>query len=140
MSLNLYQKDLLRWAATVTHAGRLDGADATATIDNPLCGDRITIDIKREGETVFAIAHECEACVLCQASASMLSATMVGHTKAEITALRATVSDMLKQDDEAPVPEAAGEYQIFAGVRPHTARHACIDLPFEALLDALDQA
>lgn len=140
MSLNLYQKDLLRWAATVDHAGRLDDPDATATIDNPLCGDRITVDLKVADGAITEIAHECEACVLCQASASMLSATMLGQTRGDVARLRGTVSAMLKDDEAAAVPDAAGEYRIFAGVRPHTARHACIDLPFEAVLDALDQS
>lgn len=140
MSLDLYQKDLLRWAATVDHAGRLADADATATIDNPLCGDRITVDLKIENDAIAAMAHECEACVLCQASAAMLASTAIGRASRQIAQLRTEVSTMLKQAPDADAPDSIGDYRIFSGVRPHTARHACIDLPFEAVLDALDQA
>ena len=44
--------DLLRWAADVSHAGRLPHADAAATESNPMCGDRCHIEFSMSGDAV----------------------------------------------------------------------------------------
>ncbi len=136
MSDALYRKDLLRLAADATGAGRLPNADRTGVAFNPACGDRVTFDLTLANDTVVAVAHETRACVLTQASASILGRALEGKTRREIGLARDAVSAML--EGRATVPDAPFDgYAAFEGALAHPARHRCVLLPFEAVLAAL---
>jgi NifU-like protein involved in Fe-S cluster formation len=136
MSDPLYKKVLLRLAADATGAGRLTVPCVTASAFNPACGDSVTVDVAVEDNHVTAIAHNTKACVLTQASASILGAEIAGLTKTEVARLHAAVKAML---DGAPPPPAPFDvYAAFDGVGGHRNRHRCVLLPIEAVLSALD--
>ena len=136
MSDPIYRKEVLRLAADAAGAGRLGEPTSSATAHNPACGDRVVIDLVVEGGRVAAIAHHTQACVLTQASASILGADLVGLDRDEVAALADSVRAMLK----GGVPPMApfNIYSIFDGVADHMGRHRCILLPLEAALEAMD--
>ena len=139
MTDDIYQTDLLRLAAEARGAGRLADPDVSVTLDNPLCGDRVTIDLKLSGKTISAIGHDVRACVLCQASASVLGRRAVGHDAAALREIAAIVAHILKPDGETrELPWA--DLAAFEPVAQHRSRHACVLLPFRALNQALDTA
>ncbi len=139
-SLDLYQKDLLRAASDASHAGRLPPPDGRATCNNPLCGDKITIDgTVDEAGPLTGYAHDTEACVLCQASAGLIGSSLKGKSTHHCTETQQAVTQVL-EDGSATFPEGSEGFGIFAAVTDHTARHACVSMPFEALLDAMKQA
>lgn len=127
----LYRRELLRLAADATGAGRLAVPDAAASLHNPACGDRVTVELELCGGRVAALAHTTRACVLTQASAALLAATAPGKDQAGLTELAARVRAFLRG---APAP--AG-YEVFDGIRDHAGRHVCVLLPLEAALKAL---
>ncbi len=133
---DIYQRDLLKLAARAAGAGRLDAPDASARVDNPYCGDRITVDLKLDGDRVAALGHDARACVLCQASASILGAHAVGKRTGELAALGEAVEAMLKQDGTAPDGEWA-DYANFDPVKRVKSRQECVMLPFRAIAKAL---
>lgn len=134
----LYQKEILRLAALAHGAGRLAAPDATAEIRNPLCGDRITLDLTLKDGTIAAVGHATRACVLCQASVSLLAETLPGRRLDDCTAGRAAVSAFLDGAPEDALPAAFVRFSVFAPVIPHAARHSCVLLPFDALDKALN--
>src|SRR5262245_8300970 len=134
MNDQLYQDRIVALAKAKTGAGKLPSPTKSARRDNPLCGDRVVIDVRLDGMGHIAeIAHQVRGCLLCQASASALSSVAVGRDKAAIETLR--------RDAEKAIGRAAGEpgepFAAFVPVRAHKARHECVLLPFEALQDAL---
>ncbi len=138
MSDPLYAKDLLRLAAAAHGAGRLSPFDAEGTAHNPACGDRVGVTL-RLGDTgrVTQIAHETHACVLAQASASILGARLEGTDVAGVRDLRARVASMLKEG--APPPAPFADYSVLAGAASFRNRHACVLLPIDAVLKALEK-
>jgi nitrogen fixation NifU-like protein len=132
---DVYQTELLRLAARATGAGRLAEPDASAMVDNPLCGDRITVDLQLADGRIAALGYEVKACVLCQASASLIGAHATGASDAEIQEVERAVAAMLRGKGEAPGGEWA-DYARFAPVRAHKSRHECVMLPFQALRQA----
>jgi nitrogen fixation protein NifU and related proteins len=121
-------------AKAKTGAGKLSAPTRSARRDNPLCGDRVTIDVRLDGQGRIAeIAHQVRGCLLCQASASALAAVAVGRDAAGIEAVR--------HDAECAIGRERGEsgepFSAFAPVSSYKARHECVLLPFEALRDAL---
>lgn len=138
MSEELYNRAILERAKAAVGAGALAAPQARTTLDNPLCGDRITLDLELAGGKVSAIAHKVRGCALCQASASIIGAHAVGQTPAQLAAARAALAQVLG-GGEAP-PEPWSELALFAPARSHRSRHDCVLLPWEALDQALATA
>ena len=137
---DIYHDAIMALAKAETGAGALDDADASATIDNPLCGDRVRIDIKMDGGAVAAVAHKVRGCALCKAAASVIGARAPGQSTEDLRAVMAATEAMLKASGPEP-PD--GQWQDIAAFRPVAARksrHDCVLLPFQALLEALEKA
>jgi NifU-like protein involved in Fe-S cluster formation len=128
----LYRRELLRLAADATGSGHLPAPDATASVHNPACGDRVTVELALADGRIAALAHTTRACVLTQASAALLAADARGKDHAAMVALAGQVRGFL-EGGEAP----AG-YQVFDGVIGHAGRHVCVLLPLQAALRALE--
>jgi len=79
MSDELYQARIVALAKSKAGAGKLAAPTKSARRDNPLCGDRVTIDVTLDGGKIAEIAHQVRGCLLCQASAVALTATAVGR-------------------------------------------------------------
>jgi len=137
MSDPLYKKELLRLAADATGAGKLDHADGRATVSNPACGDRVTVELRLNQGRIEALSHQAQACVLTQASAAILAGGAPGRTPGEIAALADAVRAMLAGAENPAPPFAA--YGVFEGVADHAGRHRCVMLPLEAALKALSE-
>lgn len=135
MSADLYQERILALAHDTVRAGRLDSPDATATVDNPLCGDRVTIDLRLKDGYIDEITHHVRGCVLCQASAAALGATAVGKTRETLAEAAKGLKAMLS-GGEALTGEWAG-LDAFTPVAAHKSRHTCVLLPFDAIAEAL---
>jgi NifU-like protein involved in Fe-S cluster formation len=134
----LYRKDLLRLAADAHGAGHLDTPSVTGSAFNSSCGDRVTVDLIVADGLVQAIAHQTKACVLAQASASILGNEFAGKGRRDLDRLYAEIEAMLGQGASAPASPFAS-YAVFDGVSGHPARHRCVLLPLEAIRDALDR-
>lgn len=133
-----YSLEVLRLAAEAHGAGRLQPPCLSHTEANPVCGDRTTLDLKLSGDNIAAVGHDTYACVLTQASASILGQTLAGHTVAELTELRAAVVAMLAGGN---APDGAfAAYRHLADVARHPARHRCVLLPIDAALSAAEPA
>jgi nitrogen fixation NifU-like protein len=100
---------------------RGDLADATASAEdvNPLCGDRVRIQLRLENGRVGAARFVGDSCAICTASADVVAELVEGRARAEAAALQA--SDVL------------GVLQ--ADVRP--TRMRCVTLPLTVLGKAL---
>lgn len=140
MTDDLYPRDMLRAAANAGRAGTLEGATGSATLDNPFCGDRVTLDIALDGAGRIAdIRHRLKACVLCQASAAVLADHAVGRAPAELAETGRTLLAGLKAAAEQPVPGQPA-FDLFAPVTRYRSRIACVMLPFETLEKAVAAA
>ncbi len=136
----LYQKEILKLAGQAAGAGRLDSPAVTLTLKNPLCGDQIRLDVAFDQAKVAALAHETRACVLCQASASLIARLAPGQSKDEVREARDLVVAMLSGNN--PVRLADGvwsAYEVFTPVVEHPARHKCVTLPLDALIMAFGE-
>jgi len=132
----LYRKEVLRLAADAHGAGHLTAPDATGSAHNPACGDKVSVELDIENGRIAALAHDTKACILAQASASILGRALEGKSRAQIRGLRGDIQAMLR-GQSAP-PAGFEEFSAFEGVREHTKRHACVLLPFDAVLNALE--
>lgn len=137
MSEDLYHKTLIDLAALPEE--RLEQADRSTTVDNPLCGDRVTLDVQLKDRKITAVGREVRACLICQASAAVLSRTAIGQTLEQVTETAQKVREMLKSDGQPPDGDWA-EMANFQPVADYRSRHGCVLLPFDALKKALSES
>ena len=139
MSDEVYQREILALARDTSAAGSMDTPDGAATIDNPLCGDRVRLELQVVDGQVTAVRHHVRGCLLCEAAAGLIARCAPDGTAADLRAMAATMADYLRGDGVA-LPERWQAAAAFTPVRPVRNRHRCVTLPFEAALAALDDA
>jgi len=135
----LYSAKLLRLAAETPRLGRLAEPDASSEKVSKLCGSRVTVDVKVDGDRVADFAQDVKACALGQAAASVLGAHVVGASLAELISTRDTFKAMLKSGGPAPEGRFA-DLALLAPVRDYPARHTSTLLAFEAAAEAVAAA
>ena len=140
MSEALYNTAILRLASQIPHEGRLDDPHACARRVSPICGSRVTAELRlNDAGRVSAFAQEVRACALGQASAAILGAGVIGRSPAELAEAASGLAAYLDGSADAP-PAAFPEAEVFAPARPYRARHASIRLAFEAAAEAAETA
>ncbi|MEP6861313.1 MAG: Fe-S cluster assembly sulfur transfer protein SufU [Deltaproteobacteria bacterium] len=117
------------------HEGALPGATHAATVDNPLCGDIVTMRFVLANGRIADAAFEARGCALSRAAASLLAMRAIGATPDEVAALAARFAQFVQTD--LPATDL-GELAAFEGVRAFKSRRACACLPFEAAVAALE--
>jgi len=135
----LYNRDILRLAASIPHLGRLAGPQASVEKSSPVCGSRVVVDLNLDARgRVAQLGQEVRACALGQASASLMGAHAIGRSAAELAEARDALAAFLagRRDDPGDWPGLA----IFADARRFTARHPSILLAFEAAAEAAARA
>ncbi len=135
---DLYNTQILTFAGNIPRTGRLADADASATAVSRLCGSKVTVDLKVEGDLVTDFAHDVKACALGQCSSSIMASHVVGSRGDELRALQKTMRAMLKENGPAPAGKWA-DLAILTPVRDYKGRHASVMLTFDAVVNALDE-
>ena len=137
----LYQEILLDHYKRPRNFGPLAGFDREADGHNPLCGDRVHVRVKLDGDRLAEVRFEGSGCAISTASASMMTEAVRGHTRAEIEErfgdFRALVTGEGTPPDASAVEEL-GELAALAGVRQFPMRVKCATLAWHTLRAALD--
>lgn len=85
---DLYREQIIDRHKNPRHRGQLDPHDYSYEDDNPLCGDRIRIDVRIDGDLrVREAAFSGVGCAISQASADLLTEAIVGKTLDEVKRL-----------------------------------------------------
>ncbi|MBB3351923.1 MULTISPECIES: iron-sulfur cluster assembly scaffold protein [Rhizobium] len=135
---DIYNSKILEFAGNIPLTGMLDDADATAQAHSRLCGSKVRIWLKMDGDVVTGFSHDVKACALGQASSSIMARHVVGATSGELRQARLDMLAMLKADGAGP----GGRFEdmrYLLPVRDYKARHASTMLTFDAVVDAIGQ-
>jgi nitrogen fixation NifU-like protein len=113
-------------------------ADATRSAEgyNPLCGDKLKLFIKMEGDVVKDASFLGSGCAISTASASLMTESLKGKTRDEALKLLEKFHDLLTTD--SPVTKDMGKLVVFCGVRDYPARVKCATLAWHTLKTALN--
>ena len=130
----LYQEVILDHNRKPRNYGTLEHASHTAEGHNPLCGDHIRLALNLNGDRIDGVAFQGEACAICKASASMMTATIKGKSRQDAETLIREFRDMATGTlDFDRQPHHLGRLTVFAGVRDLPARVKCAILPWHTL-------
>ena len=104
---------------------------------NPLCGDRLTVYLRIQGDRIQDASFQGSGCAISKASASLMTESVKGKTIAEAEALFERFHRLITRSVEDPVDDL-GKLSVFAGVRQYPARVKCASLAWHTLRAATD--
>ncbi len=138
---DLYRDVILDHNRQPRNFGRLETADAQAEGHNPLCGDRLTVYLRMQGDRVADVRFEGKGCAISTASASLMTEAVKGKDRGEIERLFGRVHALLTASDPpaAAGPGELGKLAALSGVREFPARVKCASLCWHTLNAALER-
>ena len=135
--MTLYDKRIKELASRAGRFPPPGGTCVSRTLDNYLCGDRVTLAVEGGDGRLGSIGIEARGCLLTLAAAALICERGQGSTAG---ALRRAIGDVRALVGEGRAPPAAAwrDLEVFSPVHVHKHRHDCVLLPFEALEACLD--
>ena len=131
---DLYQQVILDHNRKPRNFRTLANPSRAAEGYNPLCGDRLTVEIALEGDVIREIGFQGSGCAISKASASMMTADLKGKTVTEAEEAFERFRAMLTENG----PDAElGKLGVFAGVREFPSRIKCATLAWHTVHAAL---
>ena len=131
----LYNEAILSHARAPRFGVRPAAFDGSARGDNPMCGDRVTVFVRRQDGRVAEAGFEARGCELTRASADLMCDTVRGHDPDAVRRMAADVGELARTG----VCEACGEaLKPLSAVHEFPSRVRCVTLPWAALVSALD--
>lgn len=124
-------------AGNAPDARQLDNPDAQVKRISRVCGSTVEVSLKMQDGVVLAYGQETNACVLGQASASVLAANIVGCSGKELRDIRHQMEAMLKEGGEPPSGKW-GDLKHLQAVKDYPQRHASTMLAFNAVVECLE--
>jgi nitrogen fixation NifU-like protein len=131
----LYEETIIDHSKRPRNCHPMDDANHRAEGYNPLCGDKLKLYLRMEGDTVKDVSFVGSGCAISTASASLMTESLRGKTRAEALALLDKFHDLLTTD--SPVTKDLGKLVVFCGVRDYPARVKCATLAWHTLRSAL---
>ncbi len=133
---DLYQEIIIDHSRRPRNFRRMD--DATRTVEgyNPLCGDKLALYLKVEDDIVRDISFVGAGCAISTASASLMTESVKGKTRAEAQAMMQRFHELLTADQQAGGD--FGKLAVFSGVREFPARVKCATLAWHTLKSGLE--
>jgi nitrogen fixation NifU-like protein len=105
---------------------------------NPLCGDRISLSVKVDGDVITDIRFTGEGCAISKASASMMTQAVKGKTRSEAEAIYEGFHNLVTgQAGSAPPDKSLGSLRAFAGVSRFPTRVKCATMAWHALREGM---
>jgi len=130
-----YQEVILDHNKSPRNRGRLETFDHEADGYNPLCGDKVHLELRTQDGVLKEIAFDGEGCAISQASASLMTEAVKGLSVEDAERLFSEVQAVLTGKSDS---ELEGELQALAGVKALPVRIKCAILPWHALHAALN--
>jgi nitrogen fixation NifU-like protein len=134
---NLYQDIILDHYKHPRGGTSLVEFDSSAFHVNPTCGDEIDVQIKRGTDGTITIGYEGQGCSISQASASVMTELLDGHSEEDCDRVFGEFREMMHSRGAAePNEDVLGDAVAFVGVAKYPARIKCALLPWMALQEA----
>lgn len=134
---DLYQEVIFDHNRNPRNFRVMENADRKVEGFNPLCGDRLTLYLKMDGDTITDASFQGSGCAISTASVSLMTEIVKGKTEQEAEDLFKKFHEMTTGKAEQINLEAVGKLAVLAGVREYPARVKCATLAWHTLDAAL---
>ena len=132
---DLYQEVIIDHSKRPRNFRRMQNESAQAEGYNPLCGDKIVVQLKLDNDVIRDVAFQGAGCAISTASASLMTESLKGKTRAEAGRLFERFHGLLT--GEGAAGSDLGKLAVFAGVRQYPTRVKCATLAWHTLRAAI---
>jgi nitrogen fixation NifU-like protein len=135
----LYQQVILDHNRKPRNFRVIEDADRVSFGDNPLCGDKIKVYLKLNGNVIEDVSFHGSGCAISQSSASLMTQSVLGKTVEEAIDLFTRFHSMVTTEIGSAIDETGlGKLRAFGGVREFPSRVKCANLSWHTLRSALE--
>lgn len=134
---DLYQEVIVDHNRSPRNFGKLENADRSLEGYNPLCGDRLTVYLKLDGDQITDIRFDGSGCAISIASASLMTEAMKDKTIAEAKLIFNNFHELVTTDGTDIDHDKLGKLMAIAGVRDYPTRVKCATLCWHTLHSAI---
>ncbi len=135
----LYQEVILEHSKSPRNYREMATASHRAEGYNPLCGDHFTVYLSLEGDSIRDISFQGSGCAISKASASMMTQSVKGKTKAQAEHLFDQFHKLVTGRPTNESGAELGKLAAFSGVLEFPVRVKCATLAWHALHAAMQE-
>ena len=134
---DLYQEVILDHNKRPRNFHPVEPSSHTADGYNPLCGDRVSVQLRVRDGVIEDVGFQGEGCAISTASASIMTESIKGRSVEEARDLFERFHELVT-GDEGAIDPALGKLTVLAGVRDYPTRVKCATLAWHTLHAAMD--
>lgn len=135
----LFQEVILDHYRSPKNKHGMEDATHSVTMDNPLCGDVIELNLRVEDDRIEDVSFQGQGCSISQAAASMLTRELEGRSVREARELDEKFTRLMHGDDEHEDDSDLGELRALSGVSKFPVRVKCALLGFNCLEELIGE-
>jgi len=133
---SIYREALLKHIRHPKNLGSLDNPDLKATVNNPLCGDELELNIALSEGKIQECKTKVRGCSICQVSASMMSELILSKTLKDAANMSKNFLKSLKKEYKK-IPKNLEYLRPLISLKSHKSRIKCMSLAWNALDDCV---
>jgi len=133
----MIDKEIIKIASNTENHGVLDNHTHFSKLKNSICGDEMKIYLIVKDEKIANFKYECESCIYCQASVSLLSRNAKNKSIKKVK----NFAEQAKNCFEKNTKSFDKEWKEFDRImtKNNISRKECLLLPVNTMLDALNK-
>ena len=133
----MIDKKIIKIASNTENHGVLNNHTHFSKLKNAICGDEMKIYLVLKSNTIKDFKYECESCIYCQASVSLLSRKVKNKTVQKIKAF----AELAKNSFEKDTNSFDKDWKEFDTImtKNNISRKECLLLPINTTLNALNK-
>ena len=133
----MIDKEIIKIASNTENHGALDNHTHFSKLKNPVCGDEMRIYLIVKDDKITNFKYECESCIYCQASVSLLSRSAKNKSIEKVKIFAEQAKNSFKKNTKS----FDNEWKEFDKIitKNNISRKECLLLPINTTLDALNK-
>ena len=133
----MIDKEIIKIASNTENHGVLNNHTHSSKLKNAICGDEMKIYLIVKDDKIINFKYECESCVYCQASVSLLSRNAKNKSVEKVKNFAEKAKDCFEKNTKSFDKEWKEFDKIMT--KNNISRKECLLLPVNTTLDALDK-
>ena len=133
----MIDKEIIKIASNTENHGTLSNHTHSSKLKNVICGDEMKIYLIVKDDKIINFKYECESCIYCQASVSLLSRNAKNKSIEKVK----NFAEQAKNSFEKNAKSFGNEWKEFDKImtKNNISRKECLLLPVHTTLDALNK-
>ena len=132
----MISNEIIKFASNTSNVGLTNKYTFKSTKKNSMCGDLIKVELTLKNSKINSMKYETESCVLCEASASLLSKRIKNLSIKTIKKELNKLKNISLKDFKFIFPKKFKDFKFLIN-KDNSNRINCIYLPIDAVLKAL---